>query len=145
MAKTNQLAKIMPGAWDDNSTLHYSMMTDAVNGLLGHDGQAVIKNSLSVSGNPIQNVAAPKAATDALNLGTADSKYSASVVGPQLDVGGSQPLKGLTYLYTWRQKGLSVTEVTAKLTTIPASVSKQVHLHSRVTGQGIRGRCQCGS
>jgi hypothetical protein len=117
MAKTNQLAKIMPNAWDDNATLHYSKLTDAVNGILGYNGQAVISNSLSVSGNPIQNVAAPTAATDALNLGTADAKYSPSVVSSALDVGGSNSLKGVSLLYQWRQKGLSVTVTTAKLTT----------------------------
>ena len=114
--QTNQLAKIMPSAWDANSTQHYSKLTDAVNGLLGYNGQAVISNSLSVSGNPIQDVANPTSATDALNLGTADSKYSASVIGPQLDIGGSNALKGLTSLYRESQKGLSVTVTTAKLT-----------------------------
>jgi hypothetical protein len=113
----NQLAKILPTAWDANSSVHYSKLTDAVNGLLGYNGPAVISNILDVQGNPVQNVAAPTAPTDALNLGTAESKYSPSVVGPQLDVGGSTPLKGLTYLYRQSQKGLSVTITTAKLTT----------------------------
>jgi len=116
MAVQNQLAKIMPSAWDANSTQHYSKLTDAVNSLLGFNGPAVISNILDVQGNPVQNVAAPTAATDALNLGTAEAKYSPAVVGPQLDVGGSTPMKGLTYLYQWRQKGLSVTVTTAKLT-----------------------------
>ena len=100
MAKTvNQLAKILPTSWDANSSVHYSKLTDAVNGLLGYNGPAVISNSLDVQGNPVQNVAAPKLKTDALNLGTAESKYSPAVVGPHLDVGGKNALPGLTYLY----------------------------------------------
>ena len=116
MAVQNQLAKIMPSAWDATAVQHYSKLTDSVNSLLGFNGPAVISNILDVQGNPVQNVAAPTAATDALNLGTAEAKYSPAVVGPQLDVGGSTPMKGLTYLYQWRQKGLSVTVTTAKLT-----------------------------
>lgn len=114
--KTNQLAKILPSSWDANSSVHYSKLTDAVNGLLGYNGPAVIGNTLDVQGNPVQNVAAPKVATDALNLGTAESKYSPAVVGPHLDVGGKSALKGLTNLYLQSQKGLSVTITTAALT-----------------------------
>ena len=113
---TNQLAKIMPTAWDDHSATHYSKLTDAVNSLLGYNGQVNVVNDLSVNGNKVQNVAAPVAPTDALNLGTAEAKYAPSVTGPQLDVGGSNSLKGVTYLYTWKNKGLSVTITTAALT-----------------------------
>ena len=122
MAVQNQLAKIMPSAWDANSTQHYSKLTDSVNSLLGYNGQAVISNSLSVSGNPIQNVAAPTAATDALNLGTAEEKYSPAVVGPQLDVGGTSSLKGVNALYLWKNSGLSVTITTAKLTPMAVKI-----------------------
>lgn len=113
---TNQLAKIFPTKWGKGETDHYSKVTDAVNGLLGYNGQINVSNDFSVNGNNVQNVADPVAATDALNLQTAEAKYSPTVVGPQLDVGGKTPLKGLTYLYSWRQKGLSVTITTAKLT-----------------------------
>jgi hypothetical protein len=116
--KVDQLAKILPNSWDAGSQVHYSKLTDAVNSLLGYNGPSVVGNILDVSGNPIQNVAAPTAPTDALNLQTAESKYSPAVVGPQLDVGGSTPLKGLTYLYQQQQKGLSVTIMTAKLTAL---------------------------
>jgi hypothetical protein len=100
--RVDQLAKILPSAWDANSSVHYSKLTDAVNSLLGYNGPAVIGNVLDVQGNPVQNVAAPTASTDALNLGTAESKYSPAVTGPQFDVGGSNALKGVTYLF--RQK-----------------------------------------
>ena len=115
--KADQLAKILPTAWDSGSAVHYSKLTDAVNGLLGYNGPAVISNSLDVQGNPVQNVADPTAATDALNLGTAESKYSSSVQSKALDIGGSDSLKGLNALYYQSQKGLSVTITIAKLTT----------------------------
>jgi len=97
--KVDQLGKILPKEWDANSSVHYSKLTDAVNSLLGYNGPAVIANSLDVQGNPVQNVANPKAATDALNLGAADARYSPAVSGPKFDVGGPHALKGLTYLY----------------------------------------------
>lgn len=114
--QVNQLAKILPTAWDAHSSTHYSKLTDAVNTLLGYNGTIPMVNTLDLNNNPIQNVAAPVAPTDALNLGTAEAKYAPSVTGPQLDVGGSNAMKGVTYLYTWKAKGLSVTITTAKLT-----------------------------
>ena len=100
--KVDQLAKILPNSWDAGSQVHYSKLTDAVNSLLGYNGPAVVGNDLDVQGNNVQNVADPSAPTDAVNLQTADSKYSPAVTGPQFDVGGSNALKGVTYLY--RQK-----------------------------------------
>jgi hypothetical protein len=113
----NQLAKILPTAWDANSSTHYSKVVDAVNSLLGYNGPAVISNSLDVRGNNVQNVANPVSGTDAMNLQTAEAKYSPSVTSSQLDVTGGNALKGLTYLYRQSQKGLSVTITTAALTT----------------------------
>lgn len=112
----NQLAKIFPTAWDANSSTHYSKLVDSVNSLLGYNGPAVISNSLDVQGNNVQNVANPVVGTDALNLQTAEAKYSPSVTSSQLDVGGSNSLKGLTGLSAWKNKGLSVTITTAALT-----------------------------
>lgn len=114
--KVDQLAKILPTSWDSGSAIHYSKLTDAVNGLLGYNGPSVISNSLDVQGNPVQNVANPKAATDALNLQTADAKYASSVQSKALDVGGTHTLTGLNALYLQSSKGLSVTITTAKLT-----------------------------
>jgi hypothetical protein len=113
----NQLAKILPTAWDANSSTHYSKVVDAVNSLLGYNGPAVISNSLDVRGNNVQNVANPVSGTDAMNLQTAEAKNSPSVTSSQLDVTGGNALKGLTYLYRQSQKGLSVTITTAALTT----------------------------
>ena len=121
--KVDQLAKILPNSWDAGSQVHYSKLTDAVNSLLGYNGPAVVGNDLDVQGNNVQNVADPSAPTDAVNLQTADSKYSPAVTGPQFDVGGSNALKGVTYLYRQQQAALSVTIVTAKLTALGANGS----------------------
>ncbi len=95
----DQLAKILPTAWDAGISVHYSKVVDAVNTLLGYNGPAVIGNSLDVQGNPVQNVANPTEPTDALNLQTADANYAPSVQSQALDVNGSSPIKGLAYLY----------------------------------------------
>jgi hypothetical protein len=116
MGQTNQLPKpTFIGITQDHQRF-LSQLTDATNTLLGYNGTIPMVNTLDLNNNPIQNVAAPVAPTDALNLGTAEAKYAPSVTGPQLDVGGSNSLKGVTYLYTWKNKGLSVTITTAKLT-----------------------------
>jgi len=94
----NQLAKILPSSWEE-AAVHYSKLTDAVNTLLGYNGPAVISNSLDVQNNNVQNVANPVVGTDALNLQTAEGKYAPSVQSAALDVNGSSPIKGLSYLY----------------------------------------------
>lgn len=97
--QVDQLAKILPTSWDSNSAVHYSKLTDAVNALLGYNGSVPFQAALQVNGNPVQGVANPTQPTDALNLQTAEGKYSPTVVGPMLDVAGKNALPGLTYLY----------------------------------------------
>jgi hypothetical protein len=116
MAQQNQLGKPTFTGITSQHQQFLSQMVDTVNSLAGYNGTAFINNSLDVQGNNVQNVANPVAPTDALNLQTAEAKYSPAVVGAQLDVGGKTPLKGLTYLYQQDQKGLNVTITTAKLT-----------------------------
>ena len=99
MARQNQLAKPNLKDISTDHTQFLSQLIDTVNSLSGYNGTAFIHNSLNVQGNPVQNVADPAAPTDAVNLQTAESKYSPAIVGPQLDVGGKTPLKGLSYLY----------------------------------------------
>ena len=127
----NQLAKIFPTAWDANAGTHYSKLTDAVNNLLGYNGPAVISNSLDVRGNNVQNVANPVSGTDAMNLQTADAKYSPSVTSSQLDVTGSNPLKGLTYLYY--QKYVNKIIAGAGISLTPAAGTGNV----TVSGAGV--------
>ena len=129
----NQLAKIFPTAWDANAGTHYSKLTDAVNNLLGYNGPAVISNSLDVRGNNVQNVANPVSGTDAMNLQTAEAKYSPSVTSSQLDVTGSNPLKGLTYLYY--QKYVNQIIAGAGIAVTPSAGTGKV----TVSGAGFTG------
>jgi hypothetical protein len=52
-----------------------------------------------VAGAKVTGLAAPTGPSDAVSAGHASANYSASAVSPQLDVGGSSALKGLTYLF----------------------------------------------
>ena len=97
--QVNQLAKIMPSKWDKDSMEHYSKLTDAVNTLLGYNGPVPFASDLQLNGNRITNVGTSQSPTDALSSGEAESKYSPEVVGSKLDVGGSNAMKGLTFLY----------------------------------------------
>ena len=116
MGQRNQIAKQTFKDIPQEFQMHYSGVVDSVNTLLGYSGTIPMQNNLDVQGNNVQNVANPVAPTDALNLQTAESKYSPTVVGPQLDVGGTSSLKGVNALYLWKNSGLSVTITTAKLT-----------------------------
>lgn len=133
--KVDQLAKILPNSWDAGSQVHYSKLTDAVNSLLGYNGPAVVGNDLDVQGNNVQNVADPSAPTDAVNLQTADSKYSPAVTGPQFDVGGSNALKGVTYLY--RQKYVNQIIAGAGISVSPATGTGKVTITAISGGGGI--------
>ena len=147
----DQLAKILPTTWDSNSAVHYSKLTDAVNGLLGFNGPVPFQAPLQVNGNPVQGVANPTLPTDAVNLQTTEAKYSPSVVGPMLDVGGKNSLPGLTYLYKTAPKfgdaetpagainGSSTVFILAKAPNPPASLM----LTLMVSG-GLGGLMQYG-
>ena len=124
MAKQNQLSKPKLTGISTEHAQFLSQLVDSVNSQMGYNGPAYVNNNLDVQGNPINNVADPKAAMDALNLQTADKKYSPAVVGPQLDVGGKSPLKGLTYLYL--QKYVNQIIAGAGISISPASGTGKV-------------------
>ena len=130
--KVNQLAKILPSAWDANSSVHYSKLTDSVNTLLGYNGAIPMVNILDLNGNPVQNVADPTAPQDALNLQTADKNYSPAVTKGQFDVGGKHALKGLTYLYlqTYVNKLIAGAGISLSPTSGTGEVTITASLHS---------------
>lgn len=89
----------------------------------GSLGKVVLPAGVDVNGSTISNVGTPQADSDAISSGHAQGNYSAPVIGPQLDVGGTNTLKGLTALYAQLSPisqllatGISGTVVLAKIT-----------------------------
>lgn len=77
---------------------------NAINAARGHAGPVVQPSGIDMAGSTITGLAAPSSPTDAVSAGHAASQYGAPVVGPQLDIGGSNSLKGLAYCYQQVQK-----------------------------------------
>jgi hypothetical protein len=107
----------------------------ATQSLQGVAGPSVLPSGVDVAGQRISNLAAPKEPTDAISSAHADSQYSPAAVGPQLDVGGSQALKGLTYLFL--QKYVNQLLAGAGITLSPADGEGVVTVSAVSGGSGI--------
>ncbi len=87
-----------------------------VNAHSGVSGPTILPSGVDVQGKTVTGLAAPTSPTDAISSGHADSQYSAASLAPQLDIGGSNALKGLTGLQMVISKGVNGTVPLAKLT-----------------------------
>lgn len=72
---------------------------NTLNAASGNNGPAVIPGGVDVQGASITGLAAPTGPTDAVSAGHAGANYGAPAVGPDLDIGGKNTLKGLAYTY----------------------------------------------
>jgi hypothetical protein len=93
-----------------------SQIVENLNRVTGQTGQVVLPAGLDVQGGKLSGLAAPTESSDAVSLGHADTNYGAPAVGKQLDLGGSNSLKGLTSLYLMMGQSFSGTIVLAKIT-----------------------------
>lgn len=100
-----------------------SQLTGAVQALQGSGGPSVLPSGVDVAGARVTGLAAPQHSSDAISAGHAQSQFSADTLGPQLDIGGSNALKGLTGLQIQQNRlqsalagGVSGTITLAKLT-----------------------------
>lgn len=85
-----------------------SQVVTTLNSLFGTAGPTVLPSGVDVAGARVTGLAAPQHPTDALSSGSAQSQFSAPVLQPQLDLGGSSALKGLSYVYSVIQPGAGV-------------------------------------
>ena len=97
-----------------------SQFATALNTGNGVLGPVVLPNGADVNGATVTGLGAPSGPSDAVSLSHASSNYGAPAVGPQLDVGGKNALKGLSNLYLqfnqFKGSGTSGTITLAKLT-----------------------------
>lgn len=96
--------------------LQMQQMVNAINAGNGAAGRVTLPNGIDMNGATVSNVGNPVSETDAISAGHADSKYSASSVSPNLDIGGKNTLKGLASLYNWQQTGVTGKITIPKLT-----------------------------
>jgi hypothetical protein len=95
----------------------------AVQALQGSGGRTTLFSGLDVQGETVTGVGSPQGPSDAVSLAHANGNYSAPAVGPQLDIGGSNALPGLSSIYLQMTQAFSGTIALAKLTTLGANGS----------------------
>jgi len=88
----------------------------AVQALQGSGGRTTLFSGLDVQGETVTGVGSPQGPSDAVSLAHANGNYSATAVGPQLDIGGSNALPGLSSIYLQMTQAFSGTVTLAKLT-----------------------------
>jgi hypothetical protein len=99
-----------------NVTLN--QLIGAIQSLQGSSGPSVLPSGIDVAGSTITGLAAPTSPSDAISAGHAANQYSASSLGPQLDIGGKNALKGLTGLQmTSNSQASTLATITATLAT----------------------------
>jgi hypothetical protein len=103
-SQINQVPKLSLSNMDAVFVQNYSQLVDAVNGLLGFNGEIPVQNHINMNGNRLMNVAAPAAADDAITQSVADQSYSASALQPKLQSGGSNPLTTYRILNSGSQR-----------------------------------------
>jgi hypothetical protein len=105
----------------------------AIQALQGSGGRTTIFSGLELQGETISGVGKPQSDSDAISAGHAASQFSPEVVGPQLDVGGSNALKGLTYLMLKSNAAASYFPVSAKAAVF-ASANQVVFCNTTTAG-----------
>ncbi len=100
-----------------------SQLTGAVQAVQGAGGPSVLPSGINVAGATVSGLGAPQSPSDAISSGHAQSQFSPEVIGPSLDIGGKNALKGLTGLTMQLSQvqnslaaGITGTAVLAKIT-----------------------------
>ena len=107
-----------------------------VNAHSGVSGPTILPSGADVQGKTVTGLAAPTSPTDAISSGHADSQYGAASLSPQLDIGGSSALKGLTSLQMTSNS--QATSIAAIQSTLAPGASGTVTL-AKITGGGANG------
>ena len=101
-------------------------IVNALNRGNGVAGPVVMPNGADVNGATVTGLGAPSGPSDAVSLGHASSNYGAPAVGPQLDLGGKNALKGLTNLQ-FQLNNLTTSKISGTVTL------------AKITGGGSNG------
>lgn len=96
-----------------------TQVTLAANLANGAVGPTVLPKGLDTQGGRITGIPAPEHPSDAISSGHAQTQFSAPSLQPQLDIGGKNTLKGLSYLYGWQQQNQAAIQNAITLTPTP--------------------------
>lgn len=96
--------------------LQFSQMVNALNRNTGQAGPVVLPAGLDMAGGRVTGLGNPEHPSDAISSGHAQSQFSPKVIAPQLDLGGSSALTGLTNLQLLLTQGFTGTIPLTKLT-----------------------------
>lgn len=103
--KINQVPKLTGvEGMDPAFALHYSQLTDTVNSLLGYNGEIPLQNHVNMNGKSVRNIGAPITPLDAISSALADQSYSAPVLKPKLQAGGTAQLSSYRMLNSGTQR-----------------------------------------
>ena len=133
MASQNPLQKPVLPELTPQHQQFLSQLVDTINSLQGYNGVIQLNNHIDLGGNQLKNVGAPTEATDALTSGVAASSYSASVLAPQLESNGSQPLKTVRRVNDPNQRE-QVSSYMNDLLSTPPNANSIIPLTSNVSG-----------
>lgn len=115
---------------------HYLQMIDAMNTLLGYNGQTTLKSSLNLSGNTITGVGSPVSASDAVTLAHANTNYSAAALRPQLEANGASPLQSVRRMNDAGQREQNSSWLNSLLSTAPSANNIQVLFQNATPSAG---------
>jgi len=99
----------------------FSQVFTKLNSVLGTTGPAQLANGVDVGGSTISNVGEPQSSTDAISQSHAESNYSASVLQPKLEAGGTHTLRTYRALNSKQQQEKYSTYLTAVSNTAPTT------------------------
>ena len=77
-----------------------AQITNAINRGTGQAGAVVIPAGIDVAGSTVTGLGTPSGPTDAISSGHAQANYGAPASSQALDIGGSNTLKGLAFVYS---------------------------------------------
>jgi hypothetical protein len=133
MAQQNPLPKISLPGMDGQFAQHYSNLVDTVNSLMGFNGEIVLNNHLSLSGNRIKNLGEAADPSDAVTHALAEASYSATALQPKLESTGSNPLRSVRRISDPNQRETSSSFLNDLLST-PPSANQIIPLTSAAMG-----------
>ena len=85
----------------------FQNINQSINALQGAAGTINLNSHLNLQGNSIRNVAPPSGPHDVITKSSADAAYSATVLAPQLESNGPNPLQTYRQINNSNQRELS--------------------------------------
>jgi hypothetical protein len=103
-AQLNKLQRLPDALNNAGYQQHYDQIVDTLNALAGHMGPIPLKNHIDMGGNSVLNLGESTDPTAAIPAATAEGKYSAAALAPQISPAGKQAMSGYRILGSGSQR-----------------------------------------